>query len=224
MRAHNLVTKQKGFTLIEGVITIVILGIAMVTMTSFIFPQVERSATPHYQARAAAISNAFLNEILSRKFDHHSEPVRDVHLRCGESGIICTEPDVVTGRWPEDDPLEYTDILDGNGNVIGKRLNVEFADDVDDFHGCWGDAKLCRQRYSSTNYPWQGLIENLLDPSRTPDEDVGYNNMTLRVDVSYGSPSTGAEDPTQRSYKRVAIKVDTGRYGLYDFVAYRGNY
>ncbi|KXI23230.1 type IV pilus modification PilV family protein [Photobacterium sanguinicancri] len=222
MPAKLSLNRQAGFTLIEGVITIVILGIAMVTMTSFIFPQVERSATPHYQARAAAISNAFLNEILSRKFDHNSEPVRDVHLRCGESGIACTVPDVVTGRWPEDDPLEYTDIVDANGDVIGKRLNVEFADDVDDFHGCWGDAKLCRQRYLS--YQWQGLIENLLDPSRTPDEDVGYNNMTLRVDVSYGSPSTGVGDPAQRTFKRITIEVDTGRYGLYDFVAYRGNY
>ena len=81
----NSPLRQSGFTLIEGIITIVILGIAMVTLTSFLFPQVERSAAPYYQARAAAIGNAFLNEILSRNFDENSDPFGDSVVRCGET-------------------------------------------------------------------------------------------------------------------------------------------
>ncbi len=38
--------KACGFTLVESVVAMVIMGIAMVTIASFLFPQVFRSADP----------------------------------------------------------------------------------------------------------------------------------------------------------------------------------
>lgn len=223
--------KQAGFTLIEGIITIVILGIAMITLTSFLFPQVERSATPYYQARAAAISNAFLNEVLSRKFDESSDPFGDSVVRCGETGAqACTQPET-SGSWPRDEQQddgtskEYFEYVDPvNGNRLGRGLMVSAADDVDDFHGCWGELSLCGKRYSSNQYPWRGFIENLLAENKGKNDR--YLNMTVKIAVSYDKSLNTAypNDAFPNQHKRIDVEVDTGRYGKYDFVAYRSNY
>ncbi len=42
---------QRGFTLIEMIITIVIFAVAMLILSRFLFPQIALSAQPHYQAR-----------------------------------------------------------------------------------------------------------------------------------------------------------------------------
>lgn len=223
--------RQSGFTLIEGVITIVILGIAMVTLTSFLFPQAERSATPYYQARASAIGNAFLNDILARNFDEQSDPFGDSAVRCNEQGAAaCTKPET-SGRWPRDkvdaqgNSVEYFKYIDPTtGNQLGWGLVPSVANDVDDFHGCWGDFTLCGQRYDSQRYPWRGEIENLL-ADETADSDK-YHNMTVKVGVSYDDSlkPEGDTGGDAQQHKRVEVDVDTGRYGKYDFVGYRSNY
>ncbi|MEJ2763891.1 prepilin-type N-terminal cleavage/methylation domain-containing protein [Photobacterium sp. MCCC 1A19761] len=221
---------QRGFTLIEGVIAIVILGIAMITLTSFLFPQAERSAIPFYQARAAAIGQAFLNEILSRKFDEQSDPNNDSVLRCGEAGAVACSVPEDSGRWLRDDVAadgtspEYFAYLDPvNDTQKGWGLRVPAADDVDDFHGCWGEFTLCGQRYGSNAYPWRGVIDSLLEAEKQHADT--YRNMTVRVDVRY-EPSLnhgdGATYPHQ--HKKIEVTVDTGRYGIYIFVALRSNY
>ncbi|PSW10218.1 prepilin-type cleavage/methylation domain-containing protein [Photobacterium sanctipauli] len=226
---------QRGFTLIEGVITIVILGVAMVTLTSFLFPQAERSATPYYQARSAAIGNAFLNEILSRKFDEHSDPFGDSLIRCGETVRIlgvdyyqdCSQP-IIAGnnyRWPEDDPAEYYDYVDPlSGNTLGRGLKVEMANDVDDFHGCWGDLTLCNERNFGNRgtYPWRGFIESLIEPESSNAKNDYYKNITVNVKVSYPNDLNIEQPP--RQHKRIEVVVDAGNYGKYDFVAIRSNY
>lgn len=221
--------QQGGFTLIEGIITIVILGIAMVTLTSFLFPQVERSATPYYQARAAAIGNAFLNELLSRKFDENSDPFGDSVVRCGETvdgkKHECTVPNE-HGVWPLDKDSEYFDyVIPGSSLPAGKGLVVAIANDVDDFHGCWGDLSLCYDRYSHNQFPWRGAIENLTGEKVA--EANTYSNMTVKVDVSYDArlnTVSPGDISFPHQHKRIVVEVDTGRYGKYDFVAYRSNY
>lgn len=224
---------QGGFTLIEGVITMVILAIAMITMTSFLFPQAERSAIPFYQARAAAVGQAFLNEILSRKFDEHSDPHNDSVLRCGEAeDAVCTKPDPEKpGYWPRDNVdsdsdkspeyFAYTDPVDDKQKGWG--LRVPAADDVDDFHGCWGEFTLCGQRYGSNAYPWRGVIDGLLEAEKQQEDT--YRNMTVRVDVRY-QPLLNHGDSAkyQHQHKKIEVTVDTGRYGRYTFVALRSNY
>ena len=41
--------RSRGFTLIESIVVIIVLGIAMVTISSFLAPQVASSADPQYQ-------------------------------------------------------------------------------------------------------------------------------------------------------------------------------
>ncbi|GHA54539.1 prepilin-type N-terminal cleavage/methylation domain-containing protein [Photobacterium aphoticum] len=239
--SSSRITASRGFTLIESIIAIVILAIAMVTLTSFLFPQAERSATPYYQARAAAIANAFLNEILARQFDEFSDPHGDSRVRCGEidkdgQRVICSQP-AENGVWPKDHAMEYFEYRDPmSDHALGYGLVPMVANDVDDFHGCWGDLALCQQRDDAHRYPWRGFIETLLDGDNSR---LGtYKNMTVTVDVRYdaglqpvGKASTSISASTLQSapsqsvpHKRVTVTVNTGRYGQYAVVAYRSNY
>jgi MSHA pilin protein MshD len=60
--------QPKGFTLIEFVMAIVILGIGAALLTSFVTPAAS-SADPMIQAQARAIATGYMDEILLRKHD-----------------------------------------------------------------------------------------------------------------------------------------------------------
>ncbi|KJF94358.1 type IV pilus modification PilV family protein [Photobacterium angustum] len=202
----NTHIKQRGFTLIEGIITIVLLAIAMITLVSFLFPQVERSAVPQYQARSAAMADAIFNEILARQFDQNSNPNGDSVYRCGEDDAKGnSNPCTLPARLGPDDLLEAT--------------NPAMANDVDDFIGCWGDTTQCPNTYTynDNNYVTPSLTSRRgeltdLVPSLST---VNYTHIHATINVEY-VPSL--------LLKKITVSVDAGRYGKYDYIAYRGNY
>lgn len=113
--------RMRGFTLVESVIVIVVMGIAMLTITSFLVPQVSRSADPHYQTRTAALGQSVMTQILARKFDQNS----------GDQGGIprCSSTDAGSTACTA---------LGNFGIDTGETDNNPDAyNDVDDFHGCW---------------------------------------------------------------------------------------
>ena len=99
-----------------------------------------------------------LNEILSRKFDENSDPFDNSVVRCGETHkgqlYACTEPREF-GVWPRDNN-EYEKYEHPITGSVHWLLKTRIANDVDDFHGCWGDSELCDDRYSFTQFPWRG--------------------------------------------------------------------
>lgn len=194
--------KSKGFTLIEGIIAIVIMGIAMVTLTSFLFPQIEQSATPHYQARASALANAFMTEILARKFDHNSDDNGE-RFRCDDNA----HPDL-----PSITPPACTTALGPDDSESRTQLN-----DVDDYIGCWvGENRSCTDP--------RGNIADVLGN----DVNDQYKNFVVSVDVFYDANHDNQADDASvkanRHHKRINLTVDAGRYGTYPFSAYRSNY
>ncbi|WP_232428149.1 type IV pilus modification PilV family protein [Photobacterium marinum] len=201
---------QKGFTLIEGIIAIVVMGIAMVTLTSFLFPQVERSAEPHYQARAAALANALMTEILARKFDQNSDD-NGGRSRCDDTA----HPDL-----PTEIPLSCSTVL-GVEKVNGADESRIQLDDVDDYIGCWsGNNRSCTKGA-------RGNIEDVLGDDVAPP----YSNFTVTVAIFYdpaldNTPATVEQirNKANRIHKRINLTVDAGRYGSYQFSAYRSNY
>lgn len=180
-----------GFTLVESIIAMVILGLAMVVLISFLYPQVERSATPHYQTRAAHLGQSLMSQILARGFDDNSDFDGGV-IRCGEASTTCSS---VLGPEGESSPAQFND--------------------VDDYIGCWyGDRAADCGSVTRTQ-----SLTNILGENIAPN----YRHFTVFVDVTYVNsdfqPVTSITD-----MKRVELVVDTGRYGRYSFVAYRGNY
>ncbi|WP_260261517.1 type II secretion system protein [Vibrio intestinalis] len=105
----------RGFTLIESIIVIIVMGIAMLTIVHFLSPQITRSADPHYQSRASALGQSLMSQILSRNFDEQNNQLGG-GLRCDTS--TCSGfTSVVLGPDGTETPSQYND--------------------VDDFIGCW---------------------------------------------------------------------------------------
>ncbi|WP_394244787.1 type IV pilus modification PilV family protein [Vibrio astriarenae] len=141
---------SRGFTLIESIISIVVLAIAMVTITTMLMPAVQRSAEPQYQVRAAALAETIFSQILSRSFDHNSDHEGGFY-RCGESdyldeqGLIigCTSEDSF-GPEQGEEPSNYNDVDDygaPNGTSVsytldgaGDRSLSELVTNTDDYH------------------------------------------------------------------------------------------
>ncbi|SDH36128.1 MSHA pilin protein MshD [Vibrio xiamenensis] len=104
----------RGFTLVESIIAMVIMGIAMVTIASFLLPQVLRSADPYYQTRATELGQSVMAQMLSRGFADNSD-FDGGDTRCGDDNGVCTVP--LGADDGESEPNDFND--------------------VDDYIGCW---------------------------------------------------------------------------------------
>ncbi len=148
--------KEKGFTLVESIIAMVIIGFAMVTLISFLYPQVERSATPHYQTRAANLGQSLMSQILARGFDEKSD-FDGGFVRCGESGISCTDS---------------SDLGRDGSETLPSQFN-----DVDDYIGCWWTDSVS----DCGSVTPTSQLSNILGV----DSVSKYTHFTVIVDVAY---------------------------------------
>ena len=92
--------RQAGFTLIEIIVTIVVIGIAATALTSVVTSLTRGSADPVIQQQATTLAEAYLEEILLRSFD---DP------QGGETGTDEGEP----GRATYDDVKDYRSLAVG---------------------------------------------------------------------------------------------------------------
>ncbi|GAA0811858.1 MSHA biogenesis protein MshD [Colwellia asteriadis] len=113
--------KQRGFTLVEIIIGIVVLSIALAIVSSLIVPTEEKSADNILQVKAAELGQSMLNDISSRAFDHKSD-MAGGRIRCGE---------------PDDGTNSCTDEADlGFEAAAGETANDSSTyNDVDDYNG-----------------------------------------------------------------------------------------
>lgn len=119
----------KGFSLIELVITIMVLGIALSAMTASLFSGVGRNADPLWQSKATQLSQAYLDEILSMRYQEDSPLGGGAVNTCSDSGPEGGE----TNRSLYDDVDDYkgltetADFLDTSTSSIysGYTVNVE---------------------------------------------------------------------------------------------------
>lgn len=119
---NHLFKKQSGFSLIELVITIVVLGIALTALSSSLFNGVSQNANPLWQTKATQLSQAYFDEILAMKYQEDS-PVGGGAAISG----VCSIDGPETG---ESDRSQY--------------------DDVDDYHGLIGVASFLDSTVIST--------------------------------------------------------------------------
>lgn len=108
--------KQSGITLIELVVTIVILGVALVSLSGVIGGGASRNSDIAVQIRATALAQAYLDEILGKRYDENTR----------NGGI---PPCQATGPPPRRCTAEASFGVEG-GESTRARL-----DDVDDYHG-----------------------------------------------------------------------------------------
>jgi len=111
-------SRQRGLTIIEMIVTIVILAIALVSITQMISGGLGRSADTLLETRAVALAQSYLDEIFGKRFDDLSDPRGIPPCR-----LVCTDESLF---GPEDGQ--------GGRPDSGETSRIYF-DDVDDYHG-----------------------------------------------------------------------------------------
>jgi len=107
---------NKGFTLIEIIIGIVVLSISLSILSTLIIPAEEKSVDQVLQVKAAELGQSILNDISSRAFDENSDMTGGL-IRCGE---------------PDDGSNLCTREIDFGPDT--GETNRSLFNDVDDFH------------------------------------------------------------------------------------------
>ena len=108
--------KNRGFTLIEMIIGIVVFSLSLSIILSLIGPAEENSADQIHQIKASELAQSLIDDIMSRSFDENSDRAGGL-IRCddnqnGTADIACTSV---------------------MGPDAGEDTRSDF-DDVDDFH------------------------------------------------------------------------------------------
>lgn len=146
-----------GFTLIEMVITIVILSIALAALSGVLSNGISRSGDTLLQVRAVALAQSYLDEILGKRYDERAAPrgvppCRDPAVPGVPGARVCT-PEVSFGPDGGETPGSYS---------------RERWDDVDDYHGM---------------DEGEGAVNPLLDADGNLRTD--YENFRVQVSVRY---------------------------------------
>ncbi len=129
----KVLSSQRGFTLIELIVGIVIFAVAMVLVVSFLQPQVKKGIDPIWQVRAASLGQSLSNEILAKSFDQNSNQVGGMQ-RCNDDPA--TNPCTQSGALGPDaeNRQAFNDVDDYNGfNETGANIlnSLGFTTNVD---------------------------------------------------------------------------------------------
>lgn len=111
------VRKQAGLTLIEMVLTIVILAISIITITGMMAGGVGRSADTTVELRAASLAQSYLDEILGKRFDELSHPRGIPPCRANCTSFADFGLDGSESRDQFDDVDDYHDLDEGMGQA-----------------------------------------------------------------------------------------------------------
>jgi len=195
---------QRGITLVELIVTIVVLGIALVTLSSILGGGSRSNSDITIQVRATALAQSYLDEILGKRFDEHTRPrgVPPCHVAVPPSRQCTAEIDFGANYSSPVEP----------GENSRSRL-----DDVDDYHGMdEGDGQ---------SLP----LQDAQGATRT-----GYDNFRVRVAVRYINLGVGEEEENlpnnnelddQYDAKLITVTVSfRGNTTGWDFSAYKSNF
>ena len=105
---------NKGFTLIETIVGIVVLAISFSVLTSLIYPIAQQSAEQLHQVKAAELAQSMLNEIQNKAFDHNSD-MAGGRIRCGDVIATPTICSTIMGSEIGEVRATFNDVDDYNG-------------------------------------------------------------------------------------------------------------
>lgn len=200
-----LVTKlNKGFTLIEMIVGIVIFAVVLGLMTTLIFPQAGRSVDPIMQVRATELADTFLREVSAKRFDEF-----------GEGSIRCNDDRNDDGDLADIELGESScTALTGFGPDFGESREALASnyDDVDDYNG------LMQGRGQV-----DPVIRNSLGEEILINGENLYSGFSVFVSVVYDGNIDGIADANQ-SAKLITVTVTTPGGQDLVFSTYRSNY
>lgn len=186
-----------GFTLIEMVIGIVVFGVALTLITSFLLPQSTRSIDPIYQARATELAQSLLNEIGAKSFDENADRSGGAR-RCGEDTDGDGDPNPCTAP--------ATLGLDGGEDCS----NRDSFNDVDDY--------FCINAMDAVT------VLNTPDRPINPSLQPLYQGFQIAIEGFYDGDMNGADDGTISQLKLIRVRITPPNSEPLEFTTYRGNY
>lgn len=155
---------QKGLTLIELIVTIVILAIALTGISVMMNNGFNRSADALLQFRSVSLAQAYLDEILSKRFDENSRNSGIPPCR-GSTGPLGR-------RCSQEAGTPQPEIFGPDGGETRATY-----DDVDDYHNL-------NEGFGTGND-----LEDAQGIQRT-----GYDNFTVDITVRYINVGVGEEE------------------------------
>lgn len=121
MKAPVLISRQTGVTLIELIISIVVIGIALAALISNLSSGIARSANPLLEQQALALSQAYLNEITAMAFDDQT-PVGGGQVSSSQNP--CVQSNEGQSRENFDDVDDYHGLVEQPPQLIETSLDL----------------------------------------------------------------------------------------------------
>lgn len=113
--------KNKGFTLVELIIGIVLFSVALVTVVSVIMPQTKKAIDPIWQVRSVTLAQSILSEMSSKAFDEVS--ITSAGWRACNNTSACSLS-ALLGADAGESRSTYDDIDDYHGlRLIGADIS-----------------------------------------------------------------------------------------------------
>lgn len=174
-RNQSAATLQRGFTLVELVIGMVVLAIALTLLTSVLAPLHRDSGAIWLQVRSAELAQSLLSEVMARSFDENSSRSGS-SLRCGETGA---------GSCAASLPACPVSGM----SAVTEEASRQDYDDVDDFHCLRADAASLTDWLGSSlasRYAgYQLAIHVSYDGANT---GAASNNLVKRITLDITAP------------------------------------
>lgn len=131
--------RHNGFTLIETLIFIIVVGIGVAGIAQLYVTNVKESATPLVRERSSALAKAFMDEIMAKRWDENTP----VGGGCVESGSnSCTnycaalsDAQCSHSKCSLTVPGNCEPAATASGTIGAEEANRSEWDDVDDYHG-----------------------------------------------------------------------------------------
>ncbi len=120
--------RQRGLSLVELVVTIVLLGIVASAMAWAFASQIKSSTSPLWHGKAMKLGQLYLDEILSKAYDHNTP--------LGGLPPVASPPCALLGPESGETRLTYNDVDDYNG--IGDMPPVSLIGTLDSSYNDYG--------------------------------------------------------------------------------------
>lgn len=212
MRTNFNLHQQKGASLVELVIFIVIIAVALTGVMVVYINTTKHSADPMVRIRSIELAQSTLEEIMLKAYDD-ATPVGGGCVRFAAASAC-----------PNGNPTAATETLgliaeEGNNNR-------QLFDDVDDYH----NRLYCGQNVVAANTACPGLVcQTMQDESGDSNIATIYRGYSVCIQVSFAggelvaAPGTGTAVATNDA-KRIDVTVTDPLNSRINLSAYRLNY
>ncbi|MBU0681190.1 MAG: prepilin-type N-terminal cleavage/methylation domain-containing protein [Proteobacteria bacterium] len=211
--------KRAGFTLIELIITIIIMSFAAIIIIPYL-AAITHGPDPVLREKAIALGQAMMDEILAKKWDENSPNGGSPPICTSESTSVLVRPSVdpACDFGTSASPLAT---VPGSLGLDGETANPNARmgwDDVDDY----AYLNFAGGNFEQDNFWGQdGALSAFTMPGFSRWVEVDYIQAHLTTTINATSPASAASSTDS---KRIVVTVQSPLGETYEFVAISCNF